>query len=88
MRIAIYAAAALLSGCAMTYDAVQTGPNRYQASAVAYHARGGWEGAQKMAMEAAGKKCVSMGKNVNAINVEDHWVYPAATGVIVTFECD
>lgn len=88
MKIAVFAALALLSGCAVTYDAVQMGPNRWQVSSVAAPARGGRAGAQTRATAAAGKKCISLDKTVNVLDVEDHWVYPAATSVIVTFECD
>lgn len=88
MKIAVFAATALLSGCAVTYDAVQTGPNRYQVSSVAAPARGGQAGAETRATAAAGKKCVSMGKTVNVLTTDDHWVFPAASSVAVTFECD
>jgi len=87
-KIAVIAVAALLSGCAVTYDAVQTGPNRYQVSSVASPARGGRAGAETRATAAAGKKCVSMGKTVNVLEADDHWVFPANASVAVTFECN
>ena len=88
MRVAVFAVAVLLSGCAVTYEVVQTGPNRYQVSSVAAPARGGRAGAETRATAAAGKKCVSMGKTVNVISTDDHWVFPANSSVAVTFECN
>lgn len=87
-KIAVIALCAALGGCAVTYDAVQVGPNRYQVSSVAAPARGGRAGAETRATAAAGKKCVSMGKTVNVVNVDDHWVFPANSSVNVVFECD
>jgi len=77
-----------MCGCAMTYDVVQVGPNRYQVSAVAAPSRGGIAGAQALAMKDAGKKCVALGKTVNVIAVDTGHEFPAAGSAIVTFECN
>ncbi len=87
MKIAVFAVAALLSGCAVTYDAVQVGPNRWQVASGAAPVRGGAAGAQMRATKAAGKKCESLGKTVNVLNVETGYVFPAAGSATVTFEC-
>jgi hypothetical protein len=87
MRTWILVLAAMLPGCAMTYDTLQVGPNRYQVSAVAAPARGGIAGAQERATEAAAKKCVDAGKSLNVLNVDTGHEFPAAGRAIVTFEC-
>jgi len=77
----------LISGCAMTYDAVKVGPDTYQVSAVAAPARGGIAGAENMAMENANKKCAAMGKNITVTNMETGHEFPAAGRAVVTFTC-
>jgi hypothetical protein len=77
----------LLAGCAMTYKAVQVGPNTWQTSAVAAPARGGIAGAQEHAMQAANDKCASLGKQINVTNVDTGHEFPAAGRAVVTFEC-
>ena len=76
-----------LSGCAVTYDVVQTGPQTFQVSAVAAPARGGIAGAQHRAIEAANKKCESLGKATTVTNVDTGHEFPAAGRAVVTFTC-
>jgi hypothetical protein len=87
MRIAAFASAMLLAGCAITYDAVQVGPNRYQTTATAAPALGGVAAAQNNAAKAANKKCTTMGKTVNVVNVETGHDFPANGRAVMTFEC-
>ena len=76
-----------LCGCAVTHDAVQVGPNRYQTMADAAPARGGAAGAQRMATERAAATCAAKGLQVNVLSVETGHEFPAAGTATVTFEC-
>ena len=79
--------AVLLAGCAVTHDAVQVGPNRYQTSALAAPARGGIAGAQRLATERAAQTCAVRGMQVNVISVDTAHEFPINGTATVTFEC-
>lgn len=83
----IMLAALLLAGCAVTHDAVQVGPNRYQTSSLAAPARGGVAGAQRLATERAAKTCADKGMQVNVISVDTAHEFPINGTATVTFEC-
>jgi hypothetical protein len=86
--IATIAFSVLISGCAITYDAVQVGPNRFQTTANAAPILGGVAAAQNNAAKAANRKCTELGKTVNVVNVETGHDFPANGRAVMTFECD
>jgi hypothetical protein len=88
MRTAVALLAVVITGCAMTYDAVQVGPNRFQTSAVASPARGGAAGALQMAARSAAAYCAKRGKQSNVLSSDTGREYPAAGSAVVTFECN
>jgi len=76
----------LAGGCATSYNVVKAGPDTYLATAVAAPARGGIDGAQQKASEAANEKCQSLGKsrivtNINTVHE------PATDRAVMTFTC-
>jgi hypothetical protein len=87
MRALLLLAALAVASCAVTHDAVQVGPNRYQTMADAAPARGGAAGAQRMATERAAAACAAKGLQVNVLSVETGHEFPAAGTATVTFEC-
>lgn len=87
MRGLAFVAALMLAGCAVTHDAVQVGPNRYQTSALAAPARGGIAGAQRLATERAAATCSAKGMQVNVLNVDTGHEFPINGTATVTFEC-
>ncbi len=87
MKRLTFFAVVLLAGCAVTHDALQVGPNRYQTTAMAAPARGGIAGAERLAKERAAKTCTDKGMQVNVLSVETGREFPAAGTATVTFEC-
>lgn len=87
MKLALSITALTLIGCAVTHEAVQVGPNRYQTMATADPARGGAAGAQRLATEKAAATCNAKGLQVNVVSVETGHEFPADGTATVTFEC-
>jgi hypothetical protein len=87
MRGLIGGAALILAGCAVTHDAIQVGPNRYQTSALAAPARGGISGAQRLATQKAAAACAAKGLQVNVLSVDTGHEFPINGTATVTFEC-
>jgi hypothetical protein len=89
MKIAIFppVAAAMLSGCASTYDVRSIGPDRYQVATIVAPAHGGFAAAQTNATQAAGRKCAALGKQLKVTAVETGQDFPNGRA-IVSFECD
>jgi hypothetical protein len=88
IKLLVLSGLGVLAGCATTYDVVQVGPETYQVSAVGAPDRGGLAGAQHRALEAANKKCESLGKAITVRNVDSGYgfFFPASHAV-VTFTC-
>lgn len=62
-------AAGVLSGCAISHDVAQLGPDTYSVSASAAPARGGASGARSMAIRQAGEYCASQNRRVLVTNI-------------------
>ncbi|TAM61260.1 MAG: hypothetical protein EPN49_07300 [Rhodanobacter sp.] len=77
----------LLTGCAWQSEALKFGPDTYQTSANASPVRGGPTGAREMALSNANKKCAEMGKQIEVINVQSQYAFPANGVATVTFKC-
>jgi hypothetical protein len=87
MRSLLLVAPLVLAGCAATGDVVPVGPNRYQIEADAMDARGGIDGAQRMATKKAETTCAERGLYVNVLSVETRKGFPSAGIATLTFEC-
>ena len=75
------------SGCAWQSEALQVGADTFQVSANASPARGGVTGAQEMALKNANKKCGSLGKKIEVVDVKTQYAFPANGVATVTFKC-
>jgi len=75
------------SGCAWQSDALKLGDDKYQVSANASPARGGVTGARQMALANANKKCDSLGKEIEVLDIQTEHAFPANGVATVTFVC-
>ncbi len=87
MRVAGVICSILVSGCAMTTDPQEIGPNTYTISGTAAPVRGGEGGARSVALPDAGRYCRSLGRQIVVTGVSQHYVFPANGGADVTFRC-
>jgi hypothetical protein len=86
-RFSLITLTLMLTACASQSGVLQTGVDTYQVSATASPARGGATGARKIVLTRANEKCNSLGKQIDVINTQSSWAFPAATTVVVDFRC-
>ena len=77
----------LTSCCAWQSEALRIGDDTYQVSANASPARGGVTGAIEMALTNANKKCDSLGKKIEVLDIKTENAFPANGVATVTFKC-
>jgi len=75
------------SGCAWQAEAMKVGPDTYETSANASPARGGYTGARELALESANEKCNELKKDIEVLDVQTQWGFPANGVVTVKFKC-
>ena len=85
--IAVIAVYAVLAGCAWQTPAMKLDNQLYQTSANASLARGAQTGARQLALEEANAKCTSLGSEINVLDIQSHWSFPANGVAFVTFSC-
>lgn len=83
----LFPAFALLTACAMQTDVLKVKADTYQVSATAAPARGGAGGAREIALRAANGKCAELKREIEVLDTQSAWTFPAATTITLTFAC-
>lgn len=87
VRIIVALASLALAGCAWQTEVLEIGADKYQVSANASPARGATTGARGLALAKANKKCQSLGRQIDVVDVETGYAFPANGTATVTFYC-